>query len=414
MVVERGPEYRRFDETVKLGEETLEREIQLERWIDMNELGFYAGDFQIHRPTRDAEALLLAEDLNFGVLVTMDGERDDWKQREWPKNPVERIDEDHLYTVLNAEAQRGGGAWLLQMLREKVGLDFPGRWHPSSVDLISKVQAQRYVPTGFPWVDAEKPFAMETPVAMAMATPDSIGLLHDHFLQYGVLDDEAGGRARDLERFPDREGFAEASLEINYRFWNLGFEVPASASSGSGAMPNPVGYNRIYVEIPERFDVEPFYRNLRQGRSFVTNGPMLFFDVTELPNHRIGVSLDVRSRDPLTKVELIANGVVVESFAAPPGKTRFATEVSLREGLYTWVAARAYSENDSTIRMAHTQPVWMFGHWPAHDDAQFFVKWIDGLIADSKADSDRFASKAERDEVLALYEEAREFYLGLQ
>jgi hypothetical protein len=183
-------------------------------------------------------------------------------------------------------------------------------------------------------------------------------------------------------------------------------------------LPNPVGYNRIYVEIPEKFDVEPFYRNLRQGRSFVTNGPMLFFDVTELPGRRIGVNIDVRSREPLTKVELIANGVVVESFAAPPGKTRFQTEVSLREGLYTWVAARAFSENESTIRMAHTQPARLVGHWPTQDDAKFFVDWIDDLIAESKAeskaDSQRFSSDAERDKVLALYEEARQYYLRLQ
>lgn len=414
VVVQRGPEHRRFDEKIRVGAAAVEKEIRLERWIDMNELGFYSGDFQIHRPMHEAEPLMLADDLNFGVVVTVAGTRDDWKNRAWPKNPLERIDEEHLYTVVNAESQRGGGAWLLHMLRDRVQVNFPGPWSPSSVDLIAETQGQRYVPTGFPWVDAEMPFNRELPVAMALETPDSIGLLHEHFLEYGVLDHEAGGRPRDLKRFPGREGFADASLEILYRFWNLGFEVPASASSASGAMPNPVGYNRIYVEVPERFDVEPFYRNLRQGRSFVTNGPMLFFNVQALPNHRIGVSLDVRSREPLTKVELIANGVVVESFAAPPGKTRFETEVSLREGLYTWVAARAYSESESTIRMAHTQPVWMFGHWPARDDAQFFVEWIDELIADSTADSARFASEGERDQVLAIYEQARAFYLGLQ
>ncbi len=168
------------------------------------------------------------------------------------------------------------------------------------------------------------------------------------------------------------------------------------------------------MEIPEKLDVEPFYRNLRQGRSFVTNGPMIFFDVVELPGHRIGVNLDVRSRDPLTKVELVANGVVIETFAAPPGKTRFETEVSLREGIHTWVAARAFSEHDSTIRMAHTQPVRLVGRWPPADDAAFFVAWMDQLIADSKAQSDRFANEAERDEVLRLYEEARRYYHDLQ
>ena len=414
VVVERGPEYKRFDETIALGAETVEREIRIEQWIDMNEMGFYSGDFHIHRPLHDIEPLLMAEDLNLGVVLTMWNKQDAWERRDWPQNPIERVDDQHVYTVLNAEDERGGGAWMLHMLREKIDLKVPGRWSPPGIEFIQKAVAQRYVPTGFPWIDIEKPFWLETPVVMALATPNSMGLLHNHFNQYGMLDNEAWGRPRDEKRFPGREGFAEASMEINYRYWNLGFDVPATAGSASGVLPNPVGYNRVYVEIPEKFDVEPFYRNLRQGRSFVTNGPMLFFDVTELPGRRIGVSIDVRSREPLTKVELIANGVVVESFSAPPGKTSFQTEVSLREGLYTWVAARAFSENESTIRMAHTQPARLVGHWPTQDDAAFFVDWIDDLIAESKADSERFGSEAERDGVLALYEQARQYYLGLQ
>ena len=73
-----------------------------------------------------------------------------------------------------------------------------------------------------------------------------------------------------------------------------------------------------------------------------------------------------------------------------------------------------FSENNSTIRMAHTQPVRLVGRWPPADDAAFFVAWMDQLIADSKAQSDRFANEAERDQVLRLYEEARRYYLDLQ
>lgn len=414
VVAERGPEYRRFDETVTVGDEPVERQIQLERWIDMNALGFYSGDFHIHRPLYDAEAILLAENLNYGAFLTIWNKSSAWEQRPWPKNPVVRVDDQHIYSILNAEDERGGGAWTMHMLHEPIDLQSAERWSPPGVEIIQKAQQQRYVPTGFPWIDLEKPFWLEAPVVMALATPDSIGLLHNHFNQYGILANEAWGRARDEERFPGREGFVEASLEINYRFWNLGFEVPASAGSASGVLPNPAGYNRIYVEIPEPFDVEPFYRNLRQGRSFVTNGPMLFFNVTELPGRRIGVTLDVRSREPLTKVELIANGVVVETFSAPPGKTEFQTEISLREGLYTWVAARAFSENDATIRMAHTQPVRLVGHWPAQDDAAFFVEWIDELIADAQDDSERFSSDTEREKAIGLYDQARSFYQNLQ
>src|SRR5690606_22481072 len=79
VVVERGPEYHRIDERVTLGAEPVEMELQLRRWIDMNELGFYSGDFHVHRPMYDAAALLEAEDLNFGVVFTMWNKRDAWE-----------------------------------------------------------------------------------------------------------------------------------------------------------------------------------------------------------------------------------------------------------------------------------------------------------------------------------------------
>ncbi|MBI1353055.1 MAG: hypothetical protein GC160_01830 [Acidobacteria bacterium] len=414
VVVERGPEFERVEEEITLAGEPIEKTIRPARWIDMNELGWYSADFHIHRPLEDVPKLIQAEDLNLGVVFTLWNQRDAFEKSAWPANPVVKVDGRHLYTILNAEDERGGGAWMLHMLRQKIDLKVPGRWYPPGLKFIREAVAQRYVPTGFPWIEVEKPFWLEAPVVMALATPDSIGLLHNHFEQYGMLDNEAWGRARDAKRYPGLQGFVEASLEINYRFWNLGFEVPASAGSASGVLPNPVGYNRLYVEVREPFDVEPFYRNLRQGRSFVTNGPMLFFEATEMPGRRVSLEVDVRSREPLDKVEIVANGVVIETFAAPPGKTRFETEVSLREGLYTWVAARAFTRNESTIRMAHSQPLRLQGFWPTQDDAAFFIRWIDDLIADSQADSSRFANEAQRDEVLEIYRQARQFYADLQ
>jgi len=58
--------------------------------------------------------------------------------------------------------------------------------------------------------------------------------IHNHFNQYGVHADEAWGRPRDRETYPGNEGFVDASLELLYRYWNLGFTIPFSAGSTSG------------------------------------------------------------------------------------------------------------------------------------------------------------------------------------
>jgi hypothetical protein len=209
----------------------------------------------------------------------------------------------------------------------------------------------------------EKPFWKESPVVMALATPSSIGLLHSHFLKDGVLDYAAWGHQADPRVYSGVDGFVNYSLDVVYRYWNLGFDVPPSAGSASGELPNPVGYNRLYVHMNEPFTMEGFYRNLRQGRSFVTNGPMLFFDANEINGNQIMVNLDVQSRGPLERIEIIADGKVVQTFDAPVGRTSFQTDVAIRSGIHRWVAARAYEKSDDTVVMAHSRPIFFNGAW---------------------------------------------------
>ncbi len=411
VVAERGPEYYRLDVPVNVPEDKPAYvKLELERWIDMNELGWYSGDFHVHRPPDEMPQLVQAEDLNLAVVLTMWNKRDLFAGSRIPRNPVRKVDDTHLFTIANAEDERGGGAWMLHGLRQKLGLAVDGRWYPAGLSFIEKAKAQRYVPTGMPWFDVEKPFWWEVPVVMALEQPDSLGLLHNHFNQYGIHASEAWGRPRDAKKRSGALGFVESSLELNYRYWNLGFHVPASAGSASGVLPNPVGYNRVYVQLNEPFGVEPFYRGLRQSSSFVTNGPMLFFEAFEEPGGSIRLIVDVRSRDPLNRVEIVANGVVVQTFGAPPGKRSFQTEVSLAPGLYSWVAVRAFEQNDHTVRMAHSQPYWIDAPFGVRGDAEYFIEWIDELIKISDEDEQRFANDRQREAVLGIYRQAREVF----
>jgi hypothetical protein len=411
VIAERGTELNRLDIPVTVADGAANYvKIELVRWIDMNDLGWYSADFHVHRPPEDVPALIQAEDLNLAVVLTMWNKRDLFKGRRLPRAATEKVDDTHIYTVNNAEDERGGGAWMLHGLREKLPLAVDGRWFPAGLDFIEKAKAQRYVPTGMPWFEIEKPFWWEVPVVMALEQPDSMGLLHNHFNQYGVNANEAWGRPRNEEQRPGDLGFVESSLELNYRYWNLGFRVPATAGSASGVLPNPVGYNRLYVQLDEPFGLEPFYRGLRQGKSFVTNGPMLFFDAYEEPGGSIRVTVDVRSRDPLDRVEVIANGVVIQTFGAPPGKRSFSTELSVGSGLYSWIAVRAFEQNDATIRMAHSQPYWIDAPFGVRGDADYFIHWIDELIRQSEQDKERFANDKQKETVLGLYRQARQVY----
>jgi hypothetical protein len=151
---------------------------------------------------------------------------------------------------MNAEDERGGGAWMLHGIHKPLPLGVDGRWFPPGITFVTEARAQRSPGDVLPWFDCEKPFWWEVPVIMAVAPPDSLGVLHNHFNQYGICDTEAWGRPRDQKQFPGWKGFVDYSFRLYYRYLNLGFRLPASAGSASGALPNPVGYNRVYVQLP--------------------------------------------------------------------------------------------------------------------------------------------------------------------
>src|SRR5207244_10674418 len=74
-----------------------------------------------------------------------------------------------------------------------------------------------------------------------------------------------------------------ATADIWYRLLNLGFRLPAGA--GTDAMANyaslrgPVGVNRVFIAVTGETTREKLHSGLKQGRTFVTNGPLLGLDL---------------------------------------------------------------------------------------------------------------------------------------
>ena len=411
LFADRGPEYEPVEMTVVLSEEApVAITVELKRWIRMLDTGWWSADFHVHQAVPDMNEWLEAQDLNLAVNLGMWNRRDYYYGQPLPQNTVEVFSPERRMSLGNAEDSRAGGAWIMHLLREKIDMEQLPRWSPTGVDIIRQATSQRYVPAGFPWIDMEKPFWFESPVVMALATPNSMGLLHSHFLKYGVTDYASWGRQADVRVYPGTDGFVNYSLDLNYRYWNLGFDIPPTAGSASGEVPNPVGYNRVYVQMNEPFTMEGFYHNLRQGRSFVTNGPMLFFDAYEINGGQIMVNLDVQSRTPLDRIEIIADGKVVRTFDAPDGRTSFQTDVAIRSGIHRWVAARAFEKSEDTVVMAHSRPVFFNGAWRRTADADYFIAWIDELIEDTEESDDRFDTDEQKQAALTTYREARAVY----
>jgi hypothetical protein len=411
VIAEKGLEFQRIESTVDLKSDQTVR-LAPQRWAHMASNGWWSGDLHIHRPPEDAETLLLAEDLNFGVFFTMWNERNYWKDKSLPGNPTVRADATHIGTLMNAEDERGGGAWMMHNLKKPLALSGAERWYPQGGVFVQQAKAQGA------WFDSEKPIWWEVPVMAATAHIDSLGVVHNHYNQYGMFANEAWGRPRDQELYPGNEGFSKYSQSLYHRYLNLGHLYPPTAGSASGVLPAPPGYNRVYVYAPDDLSTESFYSALRAGRVFSTNGPLLTFTVDGKPlggtvevssGRPLQVTVEARAREPIDRVEVVANGRTVAGVAG----SKLETEIEPKN--YTWLAARCTLKTEFTIRFAHTNPIYLRGprqSWDVADDKTYFTRWIDDLIEESEADRGRFANVDQKNEVLAIYKTAREHYLA--
>jgi hypothetical protein len=315
------------------------------------------------------------------------------------------VDDGRWFHVLAGEDERGGGALLFHRLQKPLDITGSSREFPSSVKFL------RAAREAGAWIEIEKPFWWDTPVWLATGEIDSIGLAHNHLQIGGMHDGEAWGRSRDRERYPSPRGNGFYTQDLYYRILNCGFRVPPTAGGASGVLPNPVGYNRVYVHVPGEPSWDEWWEGLRAGRVFVTNGPLLRVQANgHWPGHvfRIGdegveISLTgmCKSREPLESLELVRDGNP-EPITLP---ARFRVS---RSG---WFLVRAIADVADTFRFASTAAWYVeVGELPLSprsEDTQFFLEWTRER---RKQIQEADLTEAQRLEVLQPIEAAEQFW----
>jgi hypothetical protein len=255
VIAEHGPEFERAERVADVTDAApADVRIILRPWIHMNDLGWWSGDMHVHRPLGDVPALMKTEDLNVAVSYTMwnteQGTINDWKDKPLPRETVEIDSPRHLHVLMNAEDERGGGAWMLIGLPGPLDMGAPADlWYPQGLRYVEQARALKPRESVLPWFECEKLIWWEAPVVMALGAPDSVSMLFNHFNQYGIHDAEAWGRPRDQAIFPGPEGFVNYALGLHYRYLNLGLRFALTAGSASGVLQAPVGYDRVYVKM---------------------------------------------------------------------------------------------------------------------------------------------------------------------
>jgi hypothetical protein len=155
--------------------------------------------------------------------------------------------------------------------------------------------------------------------------------------------------------------------------------------------------------------VEKWFSAIRDGRSFITNGPVLYF-TTKREGGRLNTRVEAQARELIDRIEIVANGRVLKRYTPGAGELAFKGEFSFEESAYSWVLARCFLKPGATIRLAQSSPVYLPGRWDARGDARYFMTWIDDLITLHLTGVTEVTSSEHREQLLSLYRRARAFY----
>jgi hypothetical protein len=260
------------------------------------------------------------------------------------------------------------------------------------------------------------------PVWLASGQADSIGLANNHMCRSQMYENEAWGKPRDAQRLPSPRGNGLWTQEIYYQILNCGLRIPPSAGSASGVLPNPVGYNRVYVFLGKDFNYENWWQGLRVGRSFVSNGPLLRCRANgELPGQiftaphgkelRLELDLSLSSSDPNSSIEVVKNGRVELKVPFEDWKRtgKLGTLSFTQSG---WFLVRAIADNPITFRFASTAPYYVeIGDTKrriSRASAQFFLDWVR-----ERAQRVKLEDPAKQAEILGYHQKAERYWQDL-
>lgn len=411
--VERGPEHSAFAEEVVVeagGSKKIV--VELRRLADLSAEGWWSGELHVHRPLKDVELLMRAEDLHVAPVITWWNGRDLWNGREIPAERRFRFDRNRFVDVMGGEDEREGGALMYFGLPRPIDIRNAGREHPSPVTYLLESRKTAGV-----HVDIEKPFWWDAPVWLSTGQIDTMGIAVNHFCRSLMHEKEAWGKPRPADRLPPPLGVGYWVQEIYYRALDCGLRIAPSAGSASGVLPNPVGYNRAYVQLDGEPSYEKWMEGLRAGRSFVTNGPLLRVKADgELPGHvfsgpqKVAVELtaELGGRDPVESFEIVRDGRIERTV---PVKDRLGRLEFTTSG---WFLVRCISPNPTTFRFASTAPFYVeVGESKrriSRASAKFFVDWIDERISRIP---DKLKDAKQLQEVLEPQKLARAFWSDL-
>ncbi|MBN1582916.1 MAG: CehA/McbA family metallohydrolase [Anaerolineae bacterium] len=165
-------------------------------------------------------------------------------------------------------------------------------------------------------------------------------------------------------------GIDPYSLSDWYRYLNCGYLVAAVGGTDKMSANTAVGTVRTYARIApdEPFSYANWMQAVRRAETFVTYGPLLEFAVdgrpmgTTIEMSATGGTVDVTWQVasvtvPMSRVELVVNGEIVESVAVDAGQGSGNWRVKVEKSSWLALLVRGHYQDKPEIIAAHSSPV---------------------------------------------------------
>jgi hypothetical protein len=215
------------------------------------------------------------------------------------------------------------------------------------------------------------------------------------------------------------DGGSHGSYEDSfYRYLNLGLRVPFS----TGTDWFIYDFNRVYVPVEGKLTVKKWLQSLAQGRSYITNGPLLEFQIGQssagdtIRQDQPGplrITARAVGRADFGQLQLVHNGKVIHTQAGVHKEGHFQAEfkISADASQSGWLAVRvAGSKAKNALGhppFAHTSPIYVeVAGKPvfAPEIARELIKEIRQGLETIEAKG-TFANEEERNRVFKVYQQ---------
>lgn len=422
----RGFEYFPTSQTVKVeADKTSLVVLSLRRMTDMASRGWYSYDNHVHlnyggnlhnTPKRLIE-MAEAEDLNITAALVA--------------NKDNRILSYQYFT---------GGVHPLS--NEKRILYFNEEYRPPFYGHVSLINLKQHLispfTTGYEGTAIESLYPSNTDIFRVASEQRGLGAYVHPFA--GTVDplegDLGGAKSFPVDLALGTVVYHELMTQANragYRVWhhalNNGFRI--TAVGGEDAITDLhrrslIGEDRAYGYLGSKLTWEGWIEALRKGRVFVTNGPLLEFNVNGhasggqilLPagGGKVTVKGALQSIVPVETIEIVFKGKVIATILPGDGKSvQFTREIPVAES--GWITlqvsgSRPVHPIDDYYPQATTNPVWVLvgdKSVRSAESARYFIRWIDKLT-EMANQHPGWRSEAERKHVLGQFMEARKVY----